>query len=194
MHNCITRAYRNWTRDWATSSIIFQQISTLDILLKKMLQSDQGCKSSKETLLNYKQSITRVWQQNRNLHKNLPDIDSAEPKHNEKVARRFTNAAAFCMSCCLSSHSMILRASANTSPWSLYDKNKHNRHETTAKCQPLTRKANRKCTKKLELKYLFNRTNNGDIRRFCTERKRTDNEKLNLVYITKHLLKCKGCI
>lgn len=46
-------------------------------------------------------------------------MDSANPKHSEKVAKRFMNAAALCISCCLSSHSIIFRASANISPWSL---------------------------------------------------------------------------
>lgn len=49
----------------------------------------------------------------------LPAMDSAEPKHNENVAKRFMKAAALCMSCCLSSHNIILRASVNTSPLSL---------------------------------------------------------------------------
>lgn len=55
---------------------------------------------------------------------NLPAMESADPTQSDNVAKRFINAAVFCMSCCLSSHNIIFKASAKTSPWSLFHKNK----------------------------------------------------------------------
>lgn len=57
----------------------------------------------------------------------LPAKDSAGPEHKENVAKRFIKAAALCMSCCRSSHSIIFKASAKISPLSLLTKKMANR-------------------------------------------------------------------
>lgn len=49
-------------------------------------------------------------------YQNIPAMDSGDPKQSEIVDKRFINAAVFCMSCCLSSHNIIFKASAKTSP------------------------------------------------------------------------------